>query len=201
MMLRRTLHIAVVALAAPSAAGAAEWVKVGGSETRFATAIISQVEGKPVTMVLTGTAMRRKYGFNVYAMASYVQAGATVRDAQELLECPQTKQLHLVFQRAVDGKSMASAFRDAIGQGHPAPEFAPELNLLEAFFYKHPAKPGDQVTLTAVPHVGLVCQKSGHNAVVIPNVHFAQAAWEVYFGPHNLGLAIKTGLSSRLVNR
>ena len=37
------------------------------------------------------------------------------------------KQLHLIFERDVDGEAMAQSFREAIGMGHPAPAFAPEL--------------------------------------------------------------------------
>jgi hypothetical protein len=93
---------------------------------------------------------------------------------------------------------MARSFRDSIGRSHPAPAFAAELGRLEAFFTRHPANRGDHILLTSVPGTGLVCQVAGKGSVVIPNPAFAQAAWGTYFGPNNLGVALKNGLSSRL---
>ena len=50
-------------------------------------------------MVLTGAALRQKFYFNVYAVASYVQEGAKPRTPEELaaVNCP--KRLELVMER------------------------------------------------------------------------------------------------------
>jgi hypothetical protein len=187
-----------VLVALNSGARAGETVKVGGSHTRFATTIDSRVEDKSVQMVLTGTALRRKYGLNVYSIASYIQEGASVRDAEGLARVCVVKQLHLVFERDVDGETMARSFRDSIGMNHPAPEFAVELARLEHYFRAHPVRAGDHIWLTSIPHSGLWCQHVGQAGLLIPSENFAHAAWEVYLGRHNLGMPIKTGLSSRL---
>src|SRR5439155_12666971 len=100
-------------------------------DSRFATAVTSQAEGKPVRLVLTGTAMRTKYGFSVYAIGSYVQEGVRVHTAEELAHVAASKQLHLLFERDVDGVTMAQSFRDAIGMSAPAPAFAASLDTLE----------------------------------------------------------------------
>src|SRR3954468_4571106 len=77
-----------------------------GDDPRFPATIASRIGGKPVRLVLTGTALRRKYGFAVYALASYVQEGARVRDADGLMRADAAKQLHLIFARDVDGATM-----------------------------------------------------------------------------------------------
>ena len=46
--------------------------------------------------------------------------------------------------------------------------------------------------------MGLGVQVNGQPGLVIGSVGFAQAAWETYLGTKNLGVAIKTGLTSRL---
>jgi hypothetical protein len=180
------------------AAYAEAGVNAAGSDPRFAPTVARRIGGQPVRLVLTGTAMRKKYGFSVYAIASYAQEGAKFGDADGLMRADTAKQLHLIFERDVDGATMASAFRASIGMSHPAPAFASELARLERYFLAHPIAQGDHIWLTHVPGVGLGVQVNGQPGQVIGGVGFAQAAWETYLGRNNLGVAIKTGLTSRL---
>jgi len=197
-MFRRRILAAVLVGLAIRGAAAVGGERVGNSDPRFATTIVSQVGGKPVRLVLTGTALRTKFGFSVYAIGSYVQEGIKVRDGGELARIATAKQLHLIFERDVDGETMAQSFRESIGMSHPAPAFAAELAKLEQYFRAYPARRGDHVWLTSTPGVGLGCQVAGKPGVMIENVGFAQAVWEVYLGQKNLGVAIKAGLTSRL---
>ncbi len=197
-MFRRRILAAVLVGLAIRAAAAVGGEGVGNGDPRFATTIVSQVGGKPVRLVLTGTALRTKFGFSVYAIGSYVQEGIKVRDGGELARIATAKQLHLIFERNVDGETMAQSFRESIGMSHPAPAFAAELAKLEKYFRAYPVKRGDHVWLTSTPGVGLGCQVAGRPGVIIENVGFVQAVWEVYLGQKNLGVAIKTGLTSRL---
>jgi hypothetical protein len=167
-------------------------------DARFPTAIQGQLDGKTVRMILTGTAMRRKYGLAVYAIGSYVEEGAAVGSADALARASVTKQLQLIFERDVDGATMASSFRESIGMNHPAPAFAKELDHLERFFRANPVKRGDHIRLSHIPGTGLTCQLVGKPPLIIPNMAFAQAAWDVYLGPRNLGSGIKAGLAARL---
>jgi hypothetical protein len=177
-------------------------VEAGGKEPdadlRFAPTLASQVGGKPVRLVLTGTAMRTKLGFSVYAIGSYLQEGTRVRDAEGLARVAVAKQLHLIFERDVDGATMAQSFREAIGMNHPAPAFATELEKFEQFFRANPARRGDRIVLTTVPGAGLACEVGGRPRILIENAGFAHATWEVYLGRKNLGTTIKSGLTSRL---
>lgn len=168
------------------------------SDSRFSTKITSQVGGKPVRLVLTGTALRTKYFLSVYTIGSYVQDGIKVRDAEHLAQVNAVKQLQLIFERNVDGTTMAGSFRESIGMIHPAPAFAAELAKLERYFVANPCHTGDRLCLTFLPGVGLSCQLVGKEATLIENVRFAQAAWSIYLGRKNLSVAVKSGLSSRL---
>lgn len=177
---------------------AGETAGVKGSDIRFPTRTSVEILGKPVEMVLTGTAMRTKYFLNVYAIGSYVQEGAGARDADALLRANAPKRLHLVFERAVDGPTMANAFQEVIRSNHPAPAFNAELATLTKFFQTQSMKPGSQIWLTSVPGVGLHCVTDSRAAVMVKNPAFARAAWDAYLGRNGIGVAIRSGLTSRL---
>jgi hypothetical protein len=167
-------------------------------DARFPERIASRIGGTDLNMRLTGSATRTKYGFRVYAIASYVQEGARVVGPEALARAGVHKQLHLIFERDVDGETMAQSFRDAIGMNHPAPAFSAELAQLEGFFRANPTRKGDHIWLTHVPGVGLGCHLVGKQPMTIANVDFAHAAWETYLGRVNLNASMKSALSSRL---
>lgn len=197
MIRRRFLNAGTIGLAA-WASGVGPAVAGGAGDARFPATIAIRIGGQPVRMALTGTALRTKYTFRVYTIASYVQEKVAVRSPEALAALDAPKQLHLIFERDVDGATMADSFRESIGRGHPAPAFAAELSQLEGHFVANPVKRGDNVRLTHVPGVGLWVQLNARPGLVIRGVAFAQAAWGTYLGRINLGVAIKEGLTSRL---
>jgi hypothetical protein len=102
------------------------------------------------------------------------------------------------MERDVDGKDMAEAFQSAIRMNHAAPAFEAELNGLMEYMKANPVKKGDTVFLTHIPGRGLHVMVVGKTEMMIPNVNFARAVWEIYLGKNNLGDYIKKGLTSRL---
>jgi hypothetical protein len=197
-MLRTTLAAAVVVVLVGSAS-AAEMVGVSGSSAKFpATLSVPVPEGKPLELRLTGTALRTKLVFNVYAVASYVDANAKAGTAEELIQLDGLKQLHLVIERDLSGKDLAGAFKEAIARNHPADAFADEMKRLSALLEAANVKKGDRVILTHVPGVGLHAAPTGRDAVLIPNVDFARAVWGIYFGENPVTDEVKKGLLSRL---
>jgi len=197
MFSRRFLAVTLIAVTA-SALLAQEMVGVPGSSIQFAAEIDSTISGNEMKMVLTGTAERTKYFFNVYAIGSYLKEGVTVNNAEELAETDSPKQLHLVMERDVSGNDMAEAFRVAIRLNHPEPEFGEELTMLVECMRSHPVAKGDHVWLTYIPGLGLHVNLEGKTEMKIKNVPFARAVWEIYLGKNNLGETIKKGLVSRL---
>jgi hypothetical protein len=135
---------------------------------------------------------------NVYAVASYVQEGASVRTAEQLVEVDCVKRLHLVMERAVEGKDMAAAFQSAIRANHPAPAFAAEVEQLTRLLQGDSARKGDHIFLTHLPGVGLHVSMPGKADFTIRNPAFSRAVWDVYLGRNNLGEGIKKGLVSRI---
>jgi hypothetical protein len=170
----------------------------GTADSRFPSTISSTIDGKNLRLSLTGSALRKKYGFSVYTVASYVQEGAKVTDAEALAKADIAKILCLVFERDVDGQAIATSFRGSIGTNHPSPAFSKELDKLEKFFAGQNVSQGKRLWLTHVPGTGLTCQFHGDSALKIDSVAFSNAIWETYLGPNSLGVAIKEGLTSRL---
>src|SRR5262245_33261935 len=127
-------RIPLIALVLCGAVGSMVWavemVEVPGSKTQFPAAIETTVAGKNVKMVLTGTAMRKRFLVNVYALASYVQDGSKVASADDLASLTNLKRLELVMERDVGGKDMAEAFETAIRANYPLPMFADEMKML-----------------------------------------------------------------------
>jgi hypothetical protein len=197
MAFTKYLALAFLALCG-SVALAVEFVDVGGTSTRYATPIQSSVGDRQFTMVLTGTALRKKYFVNVYTIGSYLQEGVSVRSAEELAAVNCAKSLHLVMERDVAGKEMAEAFRSAIHQNYAVPMFSDEINIMVDCIQAHDVHKGDQVWLTHVPDVGLSINLVGKKVVLIKNAQFSQAVWDIYLGKNNLGDTIKKGLVARL---
>ncbi len=197
MFRMQLLTVAVFGLFVP--AGLAEdLVGVEGSGTQYPARVESKVGNQPVKMVLTGATLRKKYFFSVYTIASYVQQGARVRSAEELASADVPKQLHLVLERGLDGKTMADSFRESVRLNYPPGTFDAELNQLAAFLQATTVKKGDHVWLTHIPGVGFQGRLGTQKEVLIRNPRFSQAIWEIYLGKNNLGDAIKQGLVSRL---
>lgn len=197
MSCTKVLAVACLGLCG-SMVSAVDSVEVPGSGTRYATPIVNNVGGKQVTLVLTGTALRKKYFVNVYTIGSYLQEGIAVRTPEELSAVNCAKSLHLVMERDVAGKEMAEAFRVAIHQNYALPQFTDEINAMVQCIQAQDVHKGDQVWLTHVPDVGLYINLVGKKDVLIKNPQFSQAVWDIYLGKNNLGDAIKMGLVSRL---
>jgi hypothetical protein len=177
---------------------AADLVGVPGSSTKYPSVIEVPVGGRSVKMNLTGTALRTRLLFNVYAIGSYVQQGARVGSAEELAAADCAKRLHLVMERTVDGKDLAEAFRAAIRLNYPEPAFNDEVNTLVQFMRSTSVRQGDHIVLTHVPSIGLHCSVAGKADFLIKNVRFARAVWDIYLGQKNIDEQIKKGLVSRL---
>lgn len=177
---------------------AAELVGVPGSSTQLTTTMDITIADKPAHLVLTGVALRQKLFFNVYTIGSYVLDGAAVHTAEELAALDQPKQLHLVMERAVEGRDMAEAFLIAIRQNYPTPNFDAEVSRLIEKIRELQLQKGDHIYLTHQPGIGLRCQVIGKGDFTIDNPAFSRAVWDIYLGKHNVGEGIKKGLVSRL---
>lgn len=179
-------------------AAGGEEVGVSGSSTKYPVSINSKIADKDTPLVLTGTAQRKKAMFKVYTIGSYVEQGVAINSAAELAQKDCAKQLHLVMERGVSGKTMAEAFIEGIDLNYPDTNFAEQKKALLEFMTDHSLNTGDQVWLTHVPGVGFHCTLPGNKEVLIKDIPFSVAIWQIYLGDNNIGDAVKSGMTSRL---
>lgn len=176
---------------------AQEKVAVSGSAFEFPVARDAKVGEKSYSLKLTGAAMRKRAIIKVYAIGSYVDKDFSGRTAEDLAGADVIKQLHLVMERDVDGKDMAKAFQDAVGNNYPN-QFAEEIKKLVAIMDAHDAAKGDHVWITHIPGFGIHVNLVGKKSEFISGVKFSRAVWDIYLGPRNVGESVKKGLTSRL---
>ncbi|HLW67094.1 MAG TPA: chalcone isomerase family protein [Gemmataceae bacterium] len=191
-----TATLALFAWSAVSAF-AEDVVEVTGGTFKYPLTIEVTSGSKKIPMKLTGAAMRKKAIFNVYTIGSYIQADARVTSAEELASADVLKQLHLVMERTVSGKEMATAFHDAIRANYPT-EFSEDLDKFMELMRAQTAEKGDHVWITHIPGVGIHVNLVGKKAETIRNPKFSKAVWDIYLGPKNVGEAVKKGLTARL---
>jgi hypothetical protein len=189
MLIVMVLGLALLAPASPTLAQRRE-------ATSFPQQIQSKIGEETVKLVRTGTALRTRGIFKVYAVASYLDAAVKIHSAEELADADRAKQLHLVFLRGVSGADMAQTFRAIFRQNYPEPQFNDEVKKLTDLFQRTAARRGDEVWITHVPKVGLYCQRRDKEEVLIKNVDFAKAVWNNYLGKYNVGEDVKNGLIS-----
>ena len=185
----------LAALTLPAVAD--ETVQVPGSSTRYPVLVATSDGKQDVTLKLTGAALRSKLVIDVYTVASYLQQGATVRTADELVAADAVKLLSIVMQRDVDGPDLIDAFKTAVAKTHPG-RFGAEFGKLSRHVGSDVAKKGSEVVITYLPGAGTRFSFEGKEPLVIPGKEFADAVWGVYLGSHPITDSIKKGLTARL---
>jgi hypothetical protein len=188
--------LAMAALASTAVANE-KMVGTPGSKIEYPASINESVGDKTVAMKLTGTGLRTKAIFSVYAIASYVAEAVTVKTPAELAAADVPKRLHLVMEREVAGKDMAENIRAGIAANHPG-AFAEELKALDEYCSKLTLKKGQHVRLTHTPGVGLMALIGDKDALEISNVKFSVAIWEIYLGKKPLNDRLKKNLVARM---
>jgi hypothetical protein len=189
---RILLLLGVLLAASPLADGGRD---SGG--INFAPSIQSKSGDREIKLNRTGTAVRHRGRIRLYAIASYLQDGVQADSAEKLIAADAAKQLHLVMLRFIPAAAMADAFQASLRRNHPAPAFADEIRSVIDFFQKARLDRGVHIRLSHVPKTGLRCQRDG-DEILIRNVAFSRAIWEIYLGRMSVEEGVKRGLISEL---
>ncbi len=193
-MFRRAVVALVVGAIVAGTGMAAAPVPVKGTSVAYAPNVSVTTKDKPIQLNLTGVGLRTKVGFSVYTIASYVQDGTRVREAEDVARADAVRLLHLVMQRTVQPTEFIGAFRAAVGKSYPQDKFAAEFKQLADAVGETAAAKGDHVMLLHVPGEGVRIQLGKKVDVTVKSPAFAQALWEVYLGPKPLDEGLKKGL-------
>lgn len=185
------LAVGIAALVTPS---------VLAQQPNYSAEVERYVGENKVALSLTGSAIRKKLVFQVYALGSYVEKSAKsrIRTGEELAAADCPKQLHLIMLRTVSGPDMAEAFVTIARKNYPAPAYDEEIKTFVNMIRSRTASSGDHFFLTHIPKVGLEVKHQTKETIVIPNPRFSQVVWDIYFGRNNVGEDVKRGLLSAL---
>lgn len=203
-MIRRLWNLRSTALlTCLVAAGAtqAEDVAVPGTATTFPSTAQIRVGEQTASVRITGTAMRKKAFFNVYAIAIYVDANTAVKTPEELVKADVPKMIHLKLEREVPGDKMAESLGEGMGLNDMDGRFAVETKFLTDQIFPHRLTKGTEVIFVHQPGVGLTCTVSGKDPFEIRNPEFTAALMNIWLGRRNIDGNVKAGLTSMLRQR
>jgi hypothetical protein len=146
----------------------------------------------------TGTALRKKWFFKVYAAAAYLDTaieagedpGATYVDA----DAP--KRLHLRMLRDVDSEKIVSSIDEAFEKCATTPldQIAADRATFRETFSMEKLLKGQDIRFTWMPGVGLQISVDDESLGTIESPAFAKSFFEIYFGPEPVNGGMKKDL-------
>lgn len=151
-MLRRIVVLGAAAAAMMLGAVSAQAQTVDVGTAKFAPT--ATVGGNPIA--LNGAGMRYKFVVKVYAAGLYLQNKAATPEAA--MAAPGAKRVHVVMQRAIDGRELGKLFTEGMRKNAPKEEFSKSIpgtiKMGEIFAEKKTLEAGDVFFLDFVPGQG-----------------------------------------------
>ena len=144
------------------AAGAALMLSLTGAQAQTQTVDVGTAKFAPTATVggapvqLNGAGMRYKFVVRVYAAGLYMQNKASTPEAA--IAAPGAKRVHVVMQRAIDGRELGKLFTEGMRKNAPREEFSKSIpgtiKMGEIFAEKKTLEAGDTFFADFVPGQG-----------------------------------------------
>jgi hypothetical protein len=169
--MRRLILAAALTLAAVSASAA----NVGGAKIEDTISVSGH------NLLLSGSAVRKKYGFSVYAGALYLPSKQTNAAAILTADAPRRQVMH--FLRDVDKEKMAEAWAEGLRDNTPnaSPEVKTAFKTLATWM--EDMEEGKRIVLTYVPGTGTTVEVNGKNKGTLGGKAVADAILNTWVGP------------------
>jgi len=149
-----------------------------------------QVEGTALRLVGLGVREATVLSVNVYVAGLYLEH--PTRNAGQVINSAQKKQLILRFVRNVDASDIREAMSDGFENNGNNAALRPRLNQLNQML---PAmRDGGRLVFTYVPGTGLQVMVGNRVKGTIEGEDFARTFFSIWFGPHPPNSGLKTGL-------
>jgi hypothetical protein len=185
--------IAVLLLAALPALG--EVIIEKNSKTEFPTEItMSDAAGAEYALRATGTGLRKKFVFKVYAACFYVdqEVEFDASPQETAINGDFAKGIVMHFLRDVDSNKIAGAFtegiRKTLAEGHDE-----AVDAFAAMFSEKVMK-GETIELDYLPGSGLSARQAGADLGRIDDPAVIAAIWATWFGEKPISGDLKHGL-------
>ncbi len=154
----------------------------GAAVTRDGVTLPTHVEVDGRSLVLNGTATRKKFIVKVYVAGLYLPAHEA--DPERILAADEPRHIVLQFVHDVDKGKMCNAWNEALENNTPdaSPELKAQFETLCS--YMEDIKKGEQFVFTYVPGTGTRIGVRGVEKGAIEGKAFADALFKAWIGPH-----------------
>lgn len=146
----------------------------------------------------TGTALRKKFFFKVYAIAGYLDTSVEFGEdpGATFVAADAPKRLHLQMLRDVDSKKIVNSINEALEKCATTPleEIAAERERFMAAFSMEKLNKGQDIRFTWMPSVGLQISVDHEILDTIESEAFGKSFFEIYFGPKPVNDGMKKDL-------
>lgn len=189
------LTVAVILFAASGPALADDY-EAGG--VTFEPTITVRSEDGEHQLRCTGTALRKKWFFKVYAAAAYLDEGIEAGEdaGATFVGADAPKRLHLQMLRDVDSEKIVSSIDEAFEKcaSTPLDQIAAERETFRKTFSMEKLLKGQDIRFTWMPGVGLQISVDHEPLGTIASPAFAKSFFEIYFGPEPVNDDMKKDL-------
>lgn len=188
----------LVVLTGTSVLAMADGLEAGGIE--FEPTISITTDQGDYELRCTGTALRKKWFFKVYAVAGYLDVDTPAGDdpGATFVRADVPKRLHLHMLRGVDSKKIVESIDEAFEKCSTMPleTIAPERERFREAFSMEKLEDGQDIRFTWLPGAGLQISLDHEVLDTIDSPAFARAFFEIYFGPSPVNDGMKEDLLS-----
>ena len=179
------LLLLLVLVATLATGAAADGLESGGVE--FDATISVAGDNTEYELRCTGTALRKKFFFKVYAIAGYLDASVEAGEdpGATFVAADAPKRLHLQMLRDVDSKKIVDSINEALDKCATTPldQVAAERERFMAAFSMEKLNKGQDIRFTWMPSAGLQISVDHEILDTIESPVFGQSFFEIYFGP------------------
>jgi len=199
--------------AAPPAAQAATDPEAGSNIGKYVTTagisfpVNGTIEGSGSSSpaVLTGTGIRTKFFFKIYAGAHYIEEGLTPPDDPYdwLVKGQFRKKCIMHFLMGIPRDRMRNEFKTNIEKNLTEKELAEvesEFNRLLSFFSEDAAR-GSEIIVSWVPDTGMIVYADDHYLGTVKSELMMEAVWSFWFGPKPISGKLKRDMARELVSK
>lgn len=179
-----------------SALATADGLEAGGVE--FEPTISLAAEDGDHELRCTGTALRKKYFFKVYAVAGYIDAQTEPGDdpGATFVQANVAKRLHLQMLRDVDSEKIVESIDEAFEKCATLPlePMSADRERFRKAFSMEKLMKGQDIRFTWLPGAGLQISVDHEILDTLENPDFARSFFEIYFGPNPVNDGMKEDL-------
>ncbi len=166
-------------------------VKEPSTEKMFPVQVTINYEGKSYEVMLTGTAVRKKFFIKVYGIAHYTQDPVMGKEDDVLaamLVDGKARQITMEFVRDVDVAKIQDAYRDGFKENATAAESKEIAPMVEKFlgYFAKDVKEDDRFVLQWLPGGTILAQTQGTDHPAIMNTTFARVLWSIWMGENSI---------------